>query len=125
MRPLLVLFFFLTIMRINLYADDTLQIRIEQVPNGGTHMGLPIYPADQPDVYFDYDELEIIIDGPGSEASYYDVNIVSLSTLDTVLSTQVDGSYDTIDISSLPDDNYQIVITSSNENTYYGYFTNY
>ena len=88
-------------------------------------MGLPIYPADQPDVYFDYDELEIIIDGPGSEASYYDVNIVSLSTLDTVLSTQVDGSYDTIDISSLPDDNYQIVITSSNENTYYGYFTNY
>lgn len=125
MRPFLVLFIFLTIMRINLYADDTLQIRIEQVPNGGTHMGLPIYPADQPDVYFDYDELEIIIDGPGSEASYYDVDIVSLSKLDTVLSTQVDGSYDTIDVSSLPDDNYQIVITSSNNNVYKGYFTNY
>lgn len=89
------------------------------------HMGLPIYPADLPDVYYDDDEQEIIIDGPGSEASYYDVDIVSMSTLDTVLSTQVNGSYDTIDVSSLPDDNYKIVITSSNENTYYGYFTNY
>lgn len=87
------------------------------------HMGLPIWPADQPDVYYDDDEQEIIIDGPGSEASYYDVDIVSMSTLDVMLSTQVNGTYDTIDVSSLPDDNYKIVITSSNFNEYEGYFT--
>ena len=105
-------------------GDVTATINIEY-QHKGNHFGLPIYPADQPDVYYDDDEQEIIIDGPGSEASYYDVDIVSLSTLDTMLSTQVDGSYDTIDVSSLPDDNYQIVITSSNDNEYVGYFTNY
>lgn len=118
-------FYFLLLLILGTGLLEGRQIEVRHNGQLPGHMGLPIYPADQPDVYFDYDELEIIIDGPGSEASYYDVNIVSLSTLDTVLSTQVDGSYDTIDISSLPDDNYQIVITSSNENTYYGYFTNY
>ena len=103
--------------------DASGQIYIEHKPKGGTHMGLPIWPADQPDVYYDDDEQEIIIDGPGSEASYYDVDIVSMSTLDTMLSTQVNGTYDTIDVSSLPDDNYKIVITSSNFNEYEGYFT--
>ena len=87
------------------------------------HNQTPIYPADQPDVYYDDVEQEIIIDGPGSEASYYDVDIVSMSTLDVMLSTQVNGTYDTIDVSSLPDDNYKIVITSSNFNEYEGYFT--
>ena len=96
-------------------------IHSNQIPN---HNNTPIYPADLPDVYYDEDEQEIIIDGTG-DASYYDVDIVSLSTLDTVQSTCVNGTYDTIDVSSLPDDNYQIVIISSNENTYYGYFTNY
>ena len=90
---------------------------------GGSHFGHPIWPADQPDVYYDDVEQIIIIDGPGREASYYDVDIVSMSTLDTMLSTQVNGTYDTIDVSSLPDDNYKIVITSSNFNEYEGYFT--
>lgn len=99
-------------------------ISLQHIGNkGGTHMGLPIWPADQPTVYYDTVESEIIIDGPGSEASYYDVDIVSMSTLDTMLSTQVNGTYDTIDVSSLPDDNYKIVITSSNFNEYEGYFT--
>lgn len=84
-----------------------------------------LHPADQPEVYYDDVEQEIIIDGQWSEASYYDVDIVSLSTLDTALSTRVSSTYDTIDVSSLPDDNYQIVITSSNNNEYVGYFTNY
>ena len=92
-----------------------------QIPN---HNGLPIYLADQPDVYYDDVEQEIIIDGTG-EATYYYVDIVSLSTLDTVLSTSVNGTYDTIEVSSLPDDNYKIVITSSLENVFIGYFTNY
>lgn len=96
-------------------------------PDGSlhNHNGQPIYLADQPEVYYDYDEQEITIDGQWSEANYYDVDIVSLSTLDTILSTQVNGSFDTIDVSSLPDDNYKIVITSSLENVFVGYFTNY
>ena len=95
-------------------------------PDGSlhNHNGQPIYLADQPDLYYDDVEQEIIIDGTG-EATFYDVDIVSLSTLDTVLSTCVNGTYDTIDVSSLPDDNYKIVITSSLENVFVGYFTNY
>ena len=102
--------------------DVTATINIEY-QHKGNHFGLPIWPADQPTVYYDTVESEIIIDGPGSEASYYDVDIVSMSTLDVMLSTQVNGTYDTIDVSSLPDDNYKIVITSSNFNEYEGYFT--
>ena len=103
-------------------GDVTATINIEY-QHKGNHFGLPIYPADQPEVYYDDVEQEIIIDGQWSEASYYDVDIVSLSTLDTALSTRVSSTFDTIDVSSLPDDNYKIVITSYNENTYYGYFT--
>ena len=102
--------------------DVTATINIEY-QHKGNHFGLPIWPADQPTVYYDTVESEIIIDGPGSEASYYNVDIVSMSTLDVMLSTQVNGTYDTIDVSSLPDDNYKIVITSSNFNEYEGYFT--
>ena len=114
---------FLLLMIVGFEFLEGRQIEIHQNGLHPAHSGLPIWPADQPDVYYDDDEQEIIIDGPGSEASYYDVDIVSLSTLDTVLSTQVNGTYDTIDVSSLPDDNYKIVITSSNFNEYEGYFT--
>ena len=88
------------------------------------HFGFPVYPADQPQAFYDATELHIIIDGTG-EATYYDVDIISMSTLVTLISTQVNGTYDTIDVSSLPDDNYKIVITSSNYNVFEGYFTNY
>ena len=123
MRPFLILFIFLTIARINLCAEDSLQIRIEQVPNHGTHSGLPIWPADQPDVYFDDVEMVITIDGSWSESSYYDVEIISMSTLDTELSTRVTSTDNTIDVSSLPEDSYKIIITSSIGNTYQGVFT--
>ena len=66
------------------------------------HSGQPLFPADQPDVYYDETYEQIIIDGTG-EATYYDVEITSLSTFDVVLSTQVNGNYDTINVSSLPD----------------------
>lgn len=105
-------------------ADETYQINIEHVLNHGTHSGQPLFPADQPDVYYDDVTQLIIIDGTG-EASYYDVEITSMSTFYVVLSTQVNGNYDTINVSSLPDDNYEIVITSSLNNEYVGYFTNY
>ena len=81
-------------------------------------------PADMPEVYFDSNDLEIIIVGDGF-ADYYDVNIVSHSTLLAVISTQVDGYGDIIDVSSLPEDDYTILITSSNDNQYEGQFTNY
>ena len=93
-------------------------------PKGGIHSGIPFVPVDMPSVYYDVVTQEIIINGNGYSA-YYDVDIISESTLLTVLSANVDGDYDTIDVSSLPDDNYTIVITSSNNNEYTGQFTNY
>ena len=109
-----------------MYGDGGMpnQIHIEQRPNGGTHTGQPLFPADQPDVYYNDVTQIIIIDGTGY-STYYNVDITSLSTFDVVLSTQVNGNYDTIDVSTLPDDNYEIVITSSLNNVFEGYFTNY
>lgn len=92
-----------------------------QVPG---HSGQPLFPTDQPAVYYDDDSQEIIVDGTGY-STYYNVEINSLSTFDLVLSIQVNGSYATIDVASLPDDNYEIVITSSLNNVFEGYFTNY
>ena len=77
--------------------------------------------ADQPDVYYDNDTHEIIIDG-GGEVTYYDVEIASVTTTLTVISTQVNGYYDTIDISSLPQDEYVITIYSPEDHTYEGFF---
>jgi len=81
-------------------------------------------PADMPEVYFDSDTQEIIIVADGFSA-YYDVDIISQSSMLSVISTQVDGYGDSIDVSSLPDDNYTIVITSEFNNVYQGQFTNY
>ena len=81
-------------------------------------------PADKPIVYYDDDNQEIILVADGFVSSY-DVDIVSLSTLQIVLFTAVNGYGDTIDVSMLPDDNYKIVITTPYNNIYEGYFTNY
>lgn len=91
-----------------------------QQPN---HSELPI-PADQPNVYYDTVNQQIIIDGTGF-VSYYDVEICSVVTWDMVISTQVSGSYDTIDISSLPTGEYCISIDSPAGNTYEGFFDTY
>lgn len=79
-------------------------------------------PADAPMVYFDADDMEIIIEADGF-ASYYEVDIISQVTMLTVISTWVGGYGDTVDVSSLTIGYYQIVITSSNNNVYEGYFT--
>ncbi len=92
-----------------------------QIPH---HSEQPFIPADQPDVYYDDDTQEIIIDGTGY-STYYNVEITSLSTFYVMISTSVNGNYDTIDVSSLPDDDYEIVLTSSYNNVFEGYFTNY
>lgn len=81
-------------------------------------------PADMPEVYYDDDNQEIILVADGFVSSY-DVDIVSLSTLQVVLFTSVNGYGDTIDVSMLPDDNYKIVISTPYNNIYEGYFTNY
>ena len=116
----LVLFLLLFSMQLN--ADN--EHVVIMTPKGGIHSGIPFVPMDMPDVYYDDVAQEIIIDGNGYSA-YYDVDIISESTLLTVLSTNVDGDYDTIDVSSLPYDNYTILITSSEDNQYEGHFTNY
>ncbi len=77
-----------------------------------------------PDVYYDSDNQEIIIDGLGF-VNYYDVEIATAASFVTVLTTQVNDYYDTIDISSLPEGAYVITIESPLGNTYKGYFDNY
>ena len=116
-------FFYLLLLVVcfNLKADEANQIRIQQVPTGGTHNNLPI-PADQPDVYYDDDNQEVIIDGGGFISSY-NVEIASAGTLVVVMSTQVNGTYDTIDVSSLPSDHvYVITLYSPTVNTFEGTF---
>ena len=118
---IILLFFFLSL---DMFADHLRnQIRIRQtgqIPNHSEYYP----PADMPEVYYDSDNLEIIIVADGF-ASYYYVDIVSQSTQLAVISTQIGGYGDTIDVSSLPDDDYTIYITSSNNNEYEGQFTNY
>ena len=84
------------------------------------HNNLPM-PADEPDVYLDTVEQEIIIDGPGV-VSYYDVEIASATNWYIYIYTQISGTYDTIDISSLPQGEYVITIDSSTGNSFEGYF---
>ena len=116
----LYLFFFF-----NVYADDTLtyQINIRHVPHGGTHYEFPV-PADQPNVYYDSNAQSIIIDGTGY-VTYYDIEITSTSDWTVYVSTQVNGSYDTIDVSSLPQGEYVITIDSPTGNSFEGFFDTY
>ena len=117
-------YFFLILASISLlsFADND---RIVLTPNSNVkdHFDIPV-PADEPEVYYDNETQEIIIDGMGF-VSYYDVEITSMSTSATVLTTQVGGSYDTIDISSLAADDYLITIDTPLGNTYEGYFDTY
>ena len=120
MRRFLTLLFLIT-SAWHLFATDPIILH-----NGGgvgNHFDFPV-PAVQPDVYYDADNQEIIIVGTGN-LSCYDVEIESLTTWNVLISTQVDGTYDTIDISSLPSDNYVITIDTSVGISYEGDFTIY
>ena len=105
------------------FAREDEVINMQHIGNHGDHSEY-YTPVDMPEVYYDSDDQEIIIVADGF-ATYYDVDIVSQSTMLAVISTQVDGYGDNIDISSLPDDDYTIVITSEYNNVYEGHFTNY
>ena len=94
--------------------------------NGGAandHFNFPV-SADEPDVYYNNVSQTIIIDGTG-EVEYYDVEIMSLTSFDVLISTQVNGYYDTIDISSLPDGEYVITIDAPTGNSFEGFFSTY
>lgn len=78
-------------------------------------------PFDQPDVYYNDIAQTIIIDGGGA-VIFYNVEIAPVSTFVPVISTQVSGYYDTIDISSLSQGEYFITIYSPTGNEFEGFF---
>ena len=93
-----------------------------QIPN---REGLPLN-FDMPLAYYYYDVKTqyIIIDGNGA-VSYFDVEISTPATNTVEMTTQVDGNYDTFDISSLPTGSHVITIESPSGNIYEGTFTKY
>ena len=72
--------------------------------------------ADMPDLIYDSETNQIIVDGQNS--SYYDVIITSLATEQVVFMTVIDGNYDIIDASIMPSGAYVIYLTSSHGNAY-------
>ena len=98
----------------------------EIVLNDPTHQHdhIEFYPtADMPlGVYYDDDTDEITIVGDGF-SSYYDVVIEDYYTGVVVISTQISGYGDSIDVSSLSTGTYTITITTSYNNVYVGQFT--
>lgn len=113
---------YLTILLLLFLCFDVAANKIGLYQNGQMPTHSEYYPpADMPEVYFNSNEMEIIIVADGF-ADYYDVEIVSLGSLLTVISTQVDGYGDSIDVSSLSIGDYRIVITSSNNNVFEGDF---
>ena len=98
-------------------------INMQHIGNHNDHFNIPV-PADMPDVYYNNSTQTVIIDG-GGEVNYYDVEIISLTSMNTVISTQVNGYYDTIDVSSLPEAEYGIFIYSPTGNSFEGFFEIY
>ena len=87
--------------------------------------GLPLN-FDVPLAYYVYSPKDqyIIIDGNGV-VNYYDVEISTPVTNTVEMTTQVNGTYDTFDISSLPTGPHVITIESPSGNIYEGTFTKY
>lgn len=121
MKKVLFILFFILCPLVS-FADPD-EIVLNPVGQGNDHLE-HYEPADKPEAYYNSGSQEIILVADGF-ASYYDVDIISLSTLSLVLYQRVSGYGDNIDVSSLPDDNYKIVISTSYNNVYEGYFTNY
>ena len=120
MNRIFLFFLLLCCSFVGIYADNE-QIVLRDSGNQHNHFDQPVL-FDQPDVYYNSGTQVIIIDGDGA-VSYYDVEIESMTTWLTVISTQVSGSYDTIDVSSLAPGDYIITITSPTGNEFEGEFT--
>lgn len=119
-----IIIFLFALLCLSAYANQE-QIALTQKGSIHDREGQPLN-HDMPLVYYYYDAKtqEIIIDGSGV-VSYYDVEI-SLPVTNTVeMSAQVDGTYDTFDISSLPSGSHVITIESPSGNIYEGTFTTY
>ena len=113
------LFILLFLMAMPLFADGQQHVIIIG-PKGGPRSGVQMY-YDMPEAYYCYDSKtqEITIDGNGS-VNDYDVEISSPVTNTVEISTQVDGTYDTFSISSLPTGTHVITITSPSGNVFEG-----
>ena len=122
-----VFLFLLVILSFEVTAENSQKrpINLEHVHQGGPRDGSPLN-CDMPLAYYYYDAKtqEIIIDG-GGVVSYYDVEISSPVTNTVEMTTQVNGTYDSFDISSLPTGSHVITIESPSGNIYEGTFTKY
>ena len=118
------IFLFLLLVALQIFADASRKVIVLD-SKGGPRSDLPLY-FDMPTAYYEYSPKEqlIIIDGGGA-VSYYDVEISSPVTNNVEISTTVDGTYDTFDISSLSAGSHVITIESPSGNTYEGTFTTY
>ena len=121
MKRFISLFFMFTTIVVTMHADNGSAAAINLEYQGHDDHIEFYAPADMPEAYFDSDEMEIIIEADGF-ADYYVVNIISQVSMQCVIYTQISGYGDTIDVSSLPDGYYRLVITSSNNNVFEGYF---
>ena len=106
MRRFLILFF--AMICLFAYANQEQIVLIQKGPKHDRE-GQPLN-YDMPMAYYYYNVKthDIIIDG-GGVVSYYDVEISSATTNTVEMSTQVSGTYDTFDISSLPTGSHVII----------------
>lgn len=115
------LLFFVYFVVFNFFVSANYSPIIIQNGGGGHDHSEHYATADMPEVYYDEDTDEIIIVADGF-SSYYNVVIIRNTPWQTVISTQVSGYGDTIDISSLSAGSYTIVITSEFNNVFDGQF---
>ena len=110
---------FLLFMAMPLFAENhqhPIVLEHKDSPRSGVQMYY-----DMPAAYYEYNikTQEITIDG-GGVVIYYDVEISSPVTNTVEICTQVDGTYDTFSISSLPAGTHVITITSPSGNVFEG-----
>ena len=101
MRRISALLIFVTLLGIQVFAAPE-RIILRDTGSLPTREGFPL-GNDMPDAFYNHDVKthDIIIDGNGV-VSYYDVEISSPVTNTVEMTTQVNGTYDSFDISSLP-----------------------
>ena len=104
-----------------LLANDESSINLRDKSNNPTRDGSI---NDKPYVIYKNDTHSIIIYGTKA-VDYYDVDIASVTTGASMISTWVDGSYGTIDVSTLPIGEYRITVNSPAWGNFEGNFEVY
>ena len=118
LKNILLIVSFLLMGSFYVYGDE--EINLHHIGNQNDRIEHFI-PFDQPDVYYNNVAQTIIIDGDGA-VSYYDVEIAPVTSSVPIISTQVSGYYDSIDVSSLSATVYVITICSPTGNEFEGFF---